>query len=74
MSKELTNLHRYFCQNGYPVNLIEKHIGTMLNQLYSTPIKSNTSPNQETYVKIPFMHESAYETSDSSLWNLVGKF
>ena len=74
LSNEINNSRRYFCQNGYPVKLVEKQISTKLEQLYSPPIKPDTVPKQEVYAKMPFMHDSANETLDSSLRNLVGKF
>ena len=74
LSNEINNLRRYFCQNGYPVKLVEKQIGAKLNQLYSPPIKPDTVPKQDVYVKIPFMHDAANESLDKSLRNLVGKF
>ena len=49
---------------SYPVKLVEKQIGTKLDQLYSLPIKPDTVPKQEVYVKITFMHDSANETLD----------
>ena len=64
-------MRRYFCQNGYPVKLVEKQIGTKLTS-NSPSIKPDTVPKQEVYVKIPFIHDSASETLDSSLQNLVG--
>ena len=67
-------MRRYFCQDEYPVRMVEKHIGTKLNQLYSPQIKPNTVSKKEIYVKISFMHNSAYETLDSSLRNLIGNF
>ena len=74
LSKEINNLRRYFCQNGYPVKLVEKQIGRKLDQLYSPPIEPDTVLKQEVYVKIPFMQDLANETLESSLRKLVRKF
>ena len=51
--------------NRISVKLVEKYIGTKLNQLYSPSIKPDTVPKQEVYVKLPFMRYSADETLET---------
>ena len=74
LSKEIKYLLRYFCQNGYPVKLAEKQIGTKWDQLYLPPIKPDTVPEQEVYIKIPFMHDSAPTVCRRKLLSGVGIF
>ena len=49
----------FYPRSQEELKLVEKYIGTKLDQLYSTPIKPDTVPKQEIYVQISFNHDSA---------------
>ena len=58
--EEVTYLVRYFQQNGYPLNLIYRHINHFFSKLHYTAPAVPTVPKDKLYVSLPYLGPLSY--------------
>ena len=74
MCAEFEKLRKFFCQNGFGLNLIESRISKKLNSIFEPdPIVSSVS-KQIIHCKIPYMSNSINKQFNSEILKLVSKF
>ena len=74
LCSEFEKLRKFFCQNGYGLNLIENRISKKLNSIFvPEPIVSSVS-KQIIHCKIPYMSNSFNKKFNSEILNLVSQF
>ena len=74
LSNELENIKKYFCQNGYPLNLVENSIRCKLNSIFTPFPESLTVPKAPIYLKLPYMNSENNKSLKTELSDLLGKY
>ena len=71
---QLKNLKNFFCQNGYPLKLVEKEFGKKLRQLHN-PLPTKMTVNREPiYFKLPFLSYYENQSLKTELCELIFKY
>ena len=71
---QLKNLKNYFCQNSYPLKLVEKEFGKKLKEYYDPPPIKLTVNREPIYFKVPFLSFSENQSLKTELFSLMFKF
>ena len=58
---EIDYLKNFFTNNGYPLKLFEKIVGSFLNRIKTTNIPVITVPKDEFYVSLPYLGPISHE-------------
>ena len=58
---ELEKLKCYFHSNGYPLDLIEKHIKRFINNKFDNTKPNNTSEKETKFITLPFSGHFSYQ-------------
>ena len=60
IDREIKFLVNFFQQNGFPSNLIFKHINHFLSKLHQPPSTTPSAPKDKLYVPLPFLGPLSY--------------
>ena len=74
LTREFENIRKFLCQNGYPLNLVDKIIGKNLNKFHESVDPLQTADRKTLYVPLPYISEKINCDVRTEITKLVSKF